>query len=60
VSMPDSTRLDLRLGWLPTKHIETSLLLTNVAQDAHAEAVERNRINTGMPGSLYFQLKYIH
>ena len=59
-SIPTSARLDLRLGWLPSKHIETSLLLTNVAQDAQGEALERNRVNTGMPSSVYFQLKYIH
>ncbi len=60
ISIPDSTRIDLRLGWLPSQHIETSLLLTNAVQDVQGEAVEAFRINTGIPSSLYFQLKYIH
>ena len=60
IAIPSYTRLDLRLGWVPSKHIETSLLLSNVAQDANGEAVEANRINTGMPTSAYLQFKYLH
>ena len=60
ITLPDMTRLDLRLGWKPSKHIETSLFVGNAQDDPKGEAVDSFRVNTGTPASAYIELKYIH
>jgi iron complex outermembrane receptor protein len=46
-SVPEYTRVDLRLGWRPTKELEFSVTAQNVQEANHAEFVNRRIQLTG-------------
>ncbi len=47
-SMPEYLRLDLRLGWQPSRNLETSLWLSNLLDDVHPEQIDALKVNTGV------------
>ena len=57
-NIPGYTRLDLRYGWRPTKQLDMSLLLTNMLDDAHTEARDATKINTGINRGAMFKVTY--
>jgi len=52
------TRVDLRYGWRPTNRLDVSLLLTNMFDDVHAEAIDTLKINTGVVPGAMMKLTY--
>lgn len=47
-SVPEYLRLDLRLGWQPSRNLETSLWLSNLLDDVHPEQIDALKVNTGV------------
>lgn len=60
LEIPDSTRLDLRLGWQANRTLNLSLMLTNLLDDLHGEGFDSTKINTGNErgASLQMQLRF--
>ena len=56
--IPSYTRIDLRYGWRPTSNWETSLLLSNMLDDVHAEGIDSTKINTGVNRGLILKITY--
>lgn len=57
-NIPAYTRVDLRYGWRPVKQLDVSLLLTNLLDDAHAEAIDPFKINTGAERGVMLKFTY--
>jgi len=56
--IPAYTRFDLRYEWRPTTQWETSLLLTNIFDDVHAEGYDTVKINTGVNQGIMLKITY--
>jgi len=52
------TRVDLRYGWRFTDRLDASLILTNMLDDVHAEAIDTLKINTGVERGAMLKLTY--
>ena len=52
------SRVDLRLGWKPTKNIELSLVGQNILDDSHLELNELLEADTETERSFYFKATY--
>lgn len=53
--IPSYSRVDLRLGWRPTKKLELSLVGQNVLDDSHLELTELLEVDTETERSFYFK-----
>ena len=54
LDVPSYTRLDMRLGWQPVKHLEFSLKLENLLDNRHPEYINTQGIqSTRVPRSIY-------
>ena len=51
--IPENTRLDLRLGWVPADGFEMSLGLLNLLDEGHLEARGGTRLATDVPRSVH-------
>ncbi len=59
LQVPGYTRLDLRLGWNPVKHLSLSLKLENLLDNRHPEYVSVSGITaTEVPRSVYGKLTW--
>ena len=54
--LEDITRLDLRLGWNPSKSLRTTLFISNVFDDIQGEALDLVRINTGTGRGIFLSV----
>lgn len=57
-TIPAYTRVDLRYGWRASNRFNFSLLLTNIFDDVHAEAIDPIKINTGVKRGAMMTLTY--
>ncbi len=55
VPIPAYTRLDLRLGWHPTKDLQLSIGGQNLLDDKHPEFVTRDVVASSVPRTFYGQ-----
>lgn len=51
--VPDYTRLDLRLGWVPAAGFELDLVLMNLLDEGHIESRGGTRLATDVPRSVH-------
>jgi iron complex outermembrane receptor protein len=58
LKIPSYSRVDLRLGWQPTKQIELSLVGQNVLDNSHLELTELLEAATETERSFYFKATY--
>ena len=58
VFLEDYIRVDIRLGWNPYPHSRTSLTVTNLFDDEHAEESDSNRVNTTIGRGVYLSSSY--
>lgn len=56
--VPGYTRVDLRWSRRVRKDIETSIRVTNVLDDVHAEATDSTKINTGIKRGIEFRIEF--
>jgi len=56
--IPAYTRLDLRLGWIPTKNLEFSLVSQNLQDNAHPELNELLEASSETQRSFYFKATF--
>ena len=56
--IPAYTRLDLRYGWRTTKQLELSLLLTNLLDETHPEAIDAFKISTAVERGDMLKITY--
>jgi iron complex outermembrane recepter protein len=57
-SVPGFTRLDLRLGWRPSRDVEVNLIGRNLLQKRHQEYLADDVTATQIPRSLLVQFKW--
>jgi iron complex outermembrane receptor protein len=58
LNIEDYTRVDLRMGWNPIPDVKTSLSITNLFDDKHAELVDLQRVNTAVGRGIFLSVSY--
>jgi iron complex outermembrane receptor protein len=58
LNIEDYTRVDLRAGWNPGSNLKTSLSITNLFDDKHAEVVDLQRVNTAVGRGIFLSASY--
>lgn len=58
VFLEDYIRVDVRLGWNPSAYSRTSLTITNIFNDKHAEESDSNRVNTTIGRGVFLSTTY--
>jgi iron complex outermembrane recepter protein len=58
LNIPSYSRVDLRLGWKPTKNFELSLVGQNILDNSHLELTELLEAETETERSFYFKATY--
>lgn len=58
VFLEDHIRVDIRLGWNPYSHSRTSLTVTNLFDQKHAEVSDSTRVNTTIGRAIFLSTSY--